>query len=478
MNPGQWEPQSGVRGGLDADGATSRPRWQRAALLSCLALRNPIDLLRKRSSQRQPSMNPEAAPKLNPWPFIAGDLALLGVGALIAFQTPPPLTGAPLLAVVACVALGAVCVIVPFLLNYSRRQELFLLERQNEIAALAQSTATSAEQLSIASASLHGIADTSARTLRQAEALPHKLQEKINEFKSQLNEVAVTDNEALAQEVNTLRTGETERLESAVTAIRKIASELAALDASNRKHIAEFKSTLDTFAQSVQRASDDGSAAIGAAQAKAVAAIERAVQQAVRDIEGKLGTGAARAHQPPNPPTPAPSSGRRAPELPGDEHVPSEPPTADAAVVDLPDDDSPPAREPSARADGGVATLVEPRPALARKRPPRKVVDTPELSLGFESASTLQPSTDGLTRLAVTAYIGIGNKLFVRGEGPGLSWEKGVPLQFVSIGKWRWETADAAEPVTLKLLKNDEQECTLGEVTIAPGQQCDVSANF
>ena len=50
---------------------------------------------------------------------------------------------------------------------------------------------------------------------------------------------------------------------------------------------------------------------------------------------------------------------------------------------------------------------------------------------------------DGATRLLVTAYIGIGNRLFIRGDAPGLSPDKGIPLQFVSIGKWRWETTEA-----------------------------------
>jgi len=88
-------------------------------------------------------------------------------------------------------------------------------------------------------------------------------------------------------------------------------------------------------------------------------------------------------------------------------------------------------------------------------------------------------SSDGFTRLLATAYIGIGNKLFLRGEGPGLSWDKGVPLQFVSIGKWRWEAADAAAPVRFKLYKNDELECTaLGERTLEAGRQQDVTAAF
>ena len=88
-------------------------------------------------------------------------------------------------------------------------------------------------------------------------------------------------------------------------------------------------------------------------------------------------------------------------------------------------------------------------------------------------------TSDGATRLVVTAYIGIGNRLFIRGEGPGLSWEKGVPLQFVSIGKWRWETSDATGPVGFKLYKNDSVECTaLGSQILDPGHQQELTASF
>ena len=88
-------------------------------------------------------------------------------------------------------------------------------------------------------------------------------------------------------------------------------------------------------------------------------------------------------------------------------------------------------------------------------------------------------TSDGATRLLVTAYIGIGNRLFIRGEGPGLSWGKGVPLQFVSIGKWRWETNDATAPVKFKILKNDEIECSsLGSQSLDPGHQHEVTAAF
>lgn len=162
-----------------------------------------------------------------------------------------------------------------------------------------------------------------------------------------------------------------------------------------------------------------------------------------------------------------------------------------------------PAETPSAAAAGPApsapAAAEEPAPAAeptdtakpARKRAAKKPEDDqPALGLELEEPrtnggeggpATIERvlSSDGATRLIVTAYIGIGNRLFIRGAGPGLSWDKGTPLQFVSIGKWRWETNDANGPVQVKLLKNDEQECAaLGSLTIEPGHQHEVTATF
>jgi hypothetical protein len=107
----------------------------------------------------------------------------------------------------------------------------------------------------------------------------------------------------------------------------------------------------------------------------------------------------------------------------------------------------------------------------------------PELAFDLEPtpAISAEPAltNDGYTRLIATAYIGIGNKLFIRGDGPGLRRDKGVPLQFISIGKWRWESAELLFPVKAKLYKNDQLECTaLGEVTLEPGHHHEVNATF
>ena len=149
---------------------------------------------------------------------------------------------------------------------------------------------------------------------------------------------------------------------------------------------------------------------------------------------------------------------------------------------------SPPAETPaSAAVDAPAPEPAKPARKRAPKKPAPDVAADTSLSLDIietpavESAEVHERvrTADGATRLIVTAYIGIGNRLFIRGEGPGLSWEKGVPLQFVSIGKWRWETGNAAAPVKFKLYKNDDTECAaLGTQSLDPGQQQEVTAAF
>ena len=187
---------------------------------------------------------PEEAPPLNPWPFLFGDVALIATACYIASDAQAPLAGAPLFAIAGCVGLGAVLAAIPFLLNQARQQDLLQAVRQREMAALTLSSANAAEQIGTAIAGLAKISEENSRAVKLVEALPHRLQDKINEFKTQLNEVAVNENEALAQEINTLRASETERLESALAGVRKAAADLDALEASVRKQARELNDAL------------------------------------------------------------------------------------------------------------------------------------------------------------------------------------------------------------------------------------------
>lgn len=82
------------------------------------------------------------------------------------------------------------------------------------------------------------------------------------------------------------------------------------------------------------------------------------------------------------------------------------------------------------------------------------------------------------TTLIAQVLIGIGNKPYVRGEGPGLSPDKGVPMEFLEIGKWQWVAPDASEPVTITIYKNDQMPADGEPITIEPGQKRIVSPRF
>ena len=84
----------------------------------------------------------------------------------------------------------------------------------------------------------------------------------------------------------------------------------------------------------------------------------------------------------------------------------------------------------------------------------------------------------GQTRVVVHALIGIGNKPYLRGKGPGLNWERGVPMDFVEIGKWEWKTMRANEAVEFQLWLNDEKPCEGDSISVEPGATATLSPRF
>ena len=66
------------------------------------------------------------------------------------------------------------------------------------------------------------------------------------------------------------------------------------------------------------------------------------------------------------------------------------------------------------------------------------------------------PKKASKTTIIANVDVGFGNSLFIRGEGAGLSWSKGTPLENVSPYEWAFSSTKAKGEVTFKLLINDE----------------------
>jgi hypothetical protein len=373
---------------------------------------------------------PSDTPRLPKWIFFLGYVSLLGLAWIIHDGSDHPWSGGPLLAIVVCVALAAVLVALPFVADYAHSQDEALDNRQRALQTLAATVASSSEQIAIATAGLQKLTGLAQDNAGQLERVAQQIQERTAELRSSIAGVRKDDGEAVA------------KLEVAAKRISKAVAELEARAA----HPPE-----------VPRA----------APAAPISAVVPEVPPVLlsRMVEIKPAV-TSQSHSPFDVPAPA-----AAPESPA---VAPEPPAAAPAT---PAPEAPPQAPAPRKRSPRKAAPAAPAPAdLALEAPAQ---DAPAASAGAPEASEPAVSADGATRLVVTAYIGIGNRLFIRGEGPGLSWEKGVPLAFVSIGKWRWETNDAAAAVRFKLYKNDEVECTaLGERSLGPGAQLDLSATF
>ena len=536
---------------------------------------------------------PDQTPKLPKLPFLLGDAALLGAAWYIATRDPGPLSLHAVAAVTACVVLAAILGAVPFLTDYARKQDEALDERQRGLEALSRTINTAAEQISIAANGINELTDLTHKNLKQAEQLPHKLQDKIAEFNAQLNNASQDDREELEKELGELRISETERLQAIADKVHMAITDLTRLDSSLQQHansrvdsierahatfvktnteataaLSQTNSALNRdFADRQTAALTDIDRKLAERAALIVSAIDAATRQAVETLNATRGTvttggspadpasgpaGAETSEKPDNvtgvvplvaSPPKRPRKARRDDAAPADVDltVPAAVKPASAATADesgaIPPEPAPiplgsiahvapvapysadpfssplllPSADSPAGASTGLGSESTPVPESwakdetaataqteqpSRKRATRSSGDdaTPDLfghSHADESADSDDApvtsaemmerviSSDCATRLIAIAYIGIGNRLFIRGDGPGLSWERGVPLQFVSIGKWRWETAEASAPIAFKLYKNDEIECPgLGQLSLEPGHQQEVAAKF
>jgi hypothetical protein len=423
-------------------------------------------------------MNLDPAPRVSKTVFLLIDAGLLVTAFIIAYLVKDPFAPVPFVLTVLCVALAGIIGLVPFLLDYAADSAEYIQAERLKVADHVQRLNAASESLARAAAQIKAVEEAVHKTAHAAENLPYRMQEKLAEFTQQLATTEDEEKERLTEELATLRQGESERLATVADKIQQATTELAALEAATRKSLA-------------------------AAQDAAVSKFESRLTAALTALDAKLATLTIPVAV--TPPSAKTTEGKPA-------QIPAAEATASPSVA-LAKESVPTSVVESVSVTESPATLVE-EPKPKKPRAPRKPKpedtlaamsepmpgDTPADSSGepafadspaesapspsedsqTETAATIEPSVsaDGATRLLVTAYIGIGNKLYIRGDGPGLSWDKGVPMKFVSIGKWGWATDEATGPVACKLYKNDEAASLSGEVFLEPGQHVEVTALF
>jgi hypothetical protein len=82
------------------------------------------------------------------------------------------------------------------------------------------------------------------------------------------------------------------------------------------------------------------------------------------------------------------------------------------------------------------------------------------------------------TTITAKIDVGFGNALYVRGEGPGLNWDRGALMTCVGADTWAITLGEAARPFALKFLINDVTWSIGPDFSVAPGASVTFSPGF
>ena len=101
------------------------------------------------------------------------------------------------------------------------------------------------------------------------------------------------------------------------------------------------------------------------------------------------------------------------------------------------------------------------KPATRKKAPPKK-----------------KTAKASVTTITAKIDIDFGNTLYLRGEGPGLSWDAGVVMDCVAGDTWTASITGATAPILFKVLVNDLSWSAGEDYVVAPGSTIVIEPTF
>jgi len=496
-------------------------------------------------------MEPDDEPQttLSKWPFILGDVLLVGAALAIAILGQWQLTNWQVGACVAAVALGACLFVLPYIVEYQVRvreekedhaAHFRILERQvrsldQSVDALDARTRSLAEELANIQRPDATLAELVDRRIEQLEAKGAAQAELIEALEARLGEIALQKREtpavhpeelaALRERVGALEsrpaTMPPEALPAEPAELQKEGAEGTAEpeaesgESLKQGGVFEPESPVkpssplerpkrETRQRHMPKESRLLKRAISENGDQSSAAVSRIIGTRLKERGALPGADSTPEPEPtpalePEPEKPAahlqePSEGDSsgdAKESVTDEAVaahPETPATTPEASPELePAEAVGPFAETNTVEPAGEAPADEPEPPKelpSRAKPERKAESGEEAELLFDPQQITSPVMKTRARkndavLTATVFIGIGNKPYLRGSGAGLSWERGMAMEFQEIGKWRWVApAEMDEPVEVQIYRNDEDADRTGRYKLEPGQKLEVAPVF
>lgn len=129
-----------------------------------------------------------------------------------------------------------------------------------------------------------------------------------------------------------------------------------------------------------------------------------------------------------------------------------------------------PVAKPVVKAAPKAAKIEKP---AAPKAAPAPVPPKPVAPVKRAKPTGPQP-----TVIQANVDVGFGNALYIRGEGPGLNWDRGQTLDCLTDDLWCFTIEAAAKPIIFKFLINDETWCTGDDYVVEPGNKITLVPSF
>ncbi len=137
------------------------------------------------------------------------------------------------------------------------------------------------------------------------------------------------------------------------------------------------------------------------------------------------------------------------------------------------------AKTPAPAKKAAVKTVKKTAAAPAKKAPsaaPAPVAPAPVT----KTAPAVKKASSAAFTTTITAAVdvGYGNALYIRGEGPGLNWERGVLLDCVADDRWTITLSATDKPILCKLLLNDVAWSIGNDYLIPAGSDVTLTPTF
>ena len=371
------------------------------------------------------------------WPFLAGDIVLIILACFIVIASPKPMPAIGIFASALSVILGMLVYVTPFIVDHLTQQQRIRLKQVKAEETLLRTVELASDLLN-RTETIHSELMKGVLTIKQ---VPNKLDEKAKELMEIIDtsklSTAVSELSNLLERMETRKSSFTSDSEKQID----ISEIIKTVESQNSKLETKINSLHNEFGSELGKLRHD-------IQEKLIEAEHNQISTEIESFKDE----------------------------PSEELKPDFHPTQQ--MVEHNQNPKPLGKPDPDHEENEESIFTNADNEIEAGELSQRAKENEENPSATSIVTSSRQNDDGATRLLVGAFIGISNKLYIRGEGPGLDWDKGVPMELVGIGKWEWKTYDANATVRCKVLINDEQWTDSENIDIDANTTVETTASF